>query len=290
MEASPVTVRFGGEVEQVDLNTFTRVLLDFDVVLRNACAEEDSNLKINTSIRAVRPGCLVVDLSVIANGLGGLFKDPSTALQTVEAAVTIAGGFYELKKHLGKHGKVVAAHAADGKTDLKTADGTVQQFPTNVVNIYINSPASDGAVNASFSSLEDDGRIDSISIESGGKVKFSASKDEFHSLAASPSYEGPDVRHEVVSAKLTVVKPYLGASTSRKWEFLYLGGKITANITDPDFMDNISHMRFTVGTVMSADLDITQKYNKDLHAYVNKSFTVTKVRGITDPPEEPPLF
>lgn len=296
MEAMPVSVKFGGQVEQVDLNTFTRVLLDYGIVLRAACAEEDRGLRITTNIRQVRPGCLVVDLGVVADGIGGLFKDPSTALQTVEAAVTIATSFYAFKKYLGKHGRVAAANATeDGTTTVETEDGTRTSVATQVVNIYVNAPEAGAAVNASFASLDEDGRIESLTIGAGDGCEedqgsFVATRDEFHEIASSPSYEGPDVRHEVDAGKLVVVKPYLGASTTRKWEFLYRGMKITANITDAEFMDGIERQSFRVGMVMDVEMDITKQYDRDLRAFVNKSYTVTKVTSISSPPEEVALF
>lgn len=123
-----------------------------------------------------------------------------------------------------------------------------------------------------------------------GDEGFSASRDEFNEIAVSPSYEGEDVVHDEVEASLSVVKPYLGSSTTRKWEFLYQGIKVSANITDAAFMSRISEVSFKVGMVMSVRMDITRKFDPTLHAYVNKSYSITEVRDISEPQEPPKLF
>ncbi len=289
VDAEPVVVKFGGDVEQIDVNTFTKVILDYTTVLNVACAEGDPNVTVRTTIRSVRPGCLMVDLGIVTDVVKNLFSDPKTALETVSGAVTIASGFYELKKHLSKHGRASSfGDGGEGGVRVVTEDGEAREFPRSVVDIYVNHPDADTAVNSTFETLDADPRIESFSI--GGDDGFSASRDEFNEIAVSPSYEGDDVVHEEVEASLSVVKPYLGSSTTRKWEFLYQGIKVSANITDAAFMSRISDVSFKVGMVMSVRMDITRKFDPTLHAYVNKSYSITEVRDISEPQESPRLF
>lgn len=290
MESKEISVKFGGQVEQVDVNTFTRILLDYSTVLSASCREVDENYKVDTNIRAVRPGCLIVDMSVVTDGLGSLFRDPATALQTISEAVTVALGFYELKRFLGKHGNVSSVEPSGEESSVTAADGSRQTFNIKTMNVYMKCPEASDAVNSSFSVLSDDPSIDSIAMGDKDGNQFSADRDEFPAISTSPSYEGPDVKHVSETCDLTVVKPYLGVSTKRKWEFIWRGMKMSANIIDEQWMSGISGEPFYVGSIMNADVDITMRYDQTNHAYMNKSFTITKVHNVTRPPEDQKLF
>lgn len=103
-------------------------------------------------------------------------------------------------------------------------------------------------------------------------------------------FEGPNVRHHQERCELTIVKPVLSKTTKRKWEFVWRGMKMSANIVDEDFMEHIHEESFAVGSVMDADIDITQQFDPNSRAYMNKSFTVIKVYEITKPKESAQLF
>lgn len=290
MESKEISVKFGGQVEQVDINTFTRILLDYSTVLSASCREVDENYKVDTNIRAVRPGCLVVDMSVVTDGFGSLFKDPATALQTISSTVTVALGFYEFKRFLGKHGNVSSVDQSGEESSVTAADGSKQTFNIRTMNVYMKSPEASDAVNSSFAVLSDDPSIDSIEMDDKDGNRFFASRDEFPDISTSPSYEGPDVKHVSETCNLIVVKPYLGISTKRKWEFVWRGTKMSANIIDEEWMSGIPDEPFYVGSIMNADVDITMRYDQTNHAYMNKSFTITKVHDVTRPPENQRIF
>lgn len=291
MDTKTVTVKFGGQVESVDVNTFTRVLLDYAEVLRLSCKLEDPNAAINTNVRSVRPGCLEVDLSIITQGISDLFKDFPTSLQTVVNGITIASGFYGFKKFLGKHGKAVSSEkSGENETKVTAEDGHSITVNGGVTNLYINCPQASDAVNASFAALDNDPRIESVSISDESGVTFSADRAEFSEIASSPSFESSKQKTIEEDAVLTVVKPVLERSTTRKWEFIWRGTKITANIIDKSFIDNLDRQSFSIGTGMSVQLRIFQEFDDSLKAYINKRFEVISVVDVTPPPESTSLF
>lgn len=291
MESNTVTVKFGGQVESVDINTFTRVLLDYADVLRASCKLEDPNVMVNANVRAVRPGCLEVDLSVVAQGIGELFKDPATSLQTVANGIAVASGFYTFKKFLGKHGKAVAAEdAGDGGTKVTARDGQSITVNGNVTKLYVNCPQASEAVSASFAALDEDPRIESMSISNEDGVRFSAEREDFSAIASAPSYESGRANVIEEDARLTVVKPVLERSTTRKWEFIWRGTKITANISDKDFISRLDKQLFGIGTGMQVRLRIFQEFDDAVKAYINKRFEVVTVSDVAPPPESESLF
>lgn len=287
-----VSVKFGGQIDQVDVNTFTRVLLDYATVAQAAGREVDPNISLTASVTAVRPGCLIVDLSIVTDGIGGLFKDPETSLQTLSAVVTVAGGFYGLKRFLGRHGKPVRTEDVGADGVMVTAeDGRTTIVNNGTINLYMGSEAANKAVNSSFSSLEGDNRIEEIEFRSDDETVFRATQDEFPQIASSPSYEGAETRHQTEQTDLTVVKPVLARSSKRKWEFIWRGVKMSANITDRDFIDQrLMEEPFYVGTVMNVTLDITQRYDSDARAFLNIGYEVTHVGDVRRPLKDQNLF
>ena len=268
MEARTVTVKFGGQVEAVDIGTFTRVLIDYSSILQAACKEEDPNAAIEANVRTVRPGCLEVDLSIIAKTIGDLFSDPSTSLETIVNGIAIASGFYGFAKFLGKHGRAVRAEGRPDGVSVTAEDGTTTLVNNGVINLYMDCPKATDAVCKSFESLDNDPRVESVSIVSDGEEQFRAERDEFSAMASSPAYESPQSRTIEERVKLTVVKPVLEKSTSRKWEFVWRGEKITANVTSRDFIESLVDRSFSVGTVMDVTLRSHQVYDDNLHAYI----------------------
>lgn len=292
MAGQRVSVKFGGQIDQVDIHTFTRVLLDYTEVAKAAGRIADPNITVDANITAVRPGCLVVDLSLVAQGLGGLFKNPETAMQTLAGAVTIATGFYEFKKFLGRHGRIKAS-APEGEDHKRVTarDGSTILVNNGVINLYMGSEEANKAVNSTFDSLDNDQRIESVEISGDGIKTFRAERPTFPDLASSPSYEGAETRHEMEQTELVVVKPVLAKTSKRKWEFIWRGVKMSANIADRDFLQNrLLEEGFYVGSIMEAELDITQRYDEDAHAFLNVGYEVTRVGAIRKPPKNRSLF
>lgn len=123
-----------------------------------------------------------------------------------------------------------------------------------------------------------------VSVKFGGQV-------EFPEIAPSPSYEDAKTRHQLEDTELTVVKPVLARSAKRKWGFIWRGVKMSASISDRDFIDNrLMAEPLYVGTVMSVTLDITQRYSNDARAFLNTEYEVTKVKGVKRPPRGQGLF
>lgn len=295
MEGEAISFKFEGQVEEVDINTFTHVMMNYAKVVEAAAKEVDENSPMRINVRAVKPGCLDVVLGIAQNYIGGLFADPVTTLNTVAQVVTIAGGLYELKKHLGKNGKIAKAQPTNNaqQIEITTDNGSTTIIDNHVYNIYINNPEVDKAINASFDTLENDERIESLSMSkvSSGEKLFTANRDEFAEIANSPSFEGSNIRHVISNERLIVIKPVLEKTSRKKWEFLWNNISIKAAILDSSFINNtLAKQAFGIGTVMDVELDITQEFSEDLQAFTNKKYEIKEVIGVTKKPENQRLF
>lgn len=295
MEGEAISFKFEGQVEEVDINTFTHVMMNYAKVVEAAAKEVDENSPMRINVRAVKPGCLNVVLGIVQNYIGGLFTDPVTTRDTVVAVITIAGALYGLKKHLGKNGKITKAEPTNNaqQIEITTDNGSTTIIDNHVYNIYINNPEVDKAINASFDTLENDERIESLSMSkvSSGEKLFTANRDEFAEIANSPSFEGSNIRHTISNERLIVIKPVLEKTSRKKWEFLWNNISIKAAILDSSFIDNtLAKQAFGIGTVMDVELDITQEFSEDLQAFTNKKYEIKEVIDVTKKPENQRLF
>ena len=75
---------------------------------------------------------------------------------------------------------------------------------------------------------------------------------------------------------------------NRKWEFIYQGNKISAEIVDDEFWNkiNVLGLRFGKGDILTVDLEITQIFDYDANVYLNKSYRVLKVLGYRQAPRQ----
>ena len=295
MEGEAISFKFEGQVEEVDINTFTHVMMNYAKVVEAAAKEVDENSPMRINVRAVKPGCLNVVLGIVQNSFGGLFADPVTTRDTVVAVITIAGALYGFKKHLGKNGKIAKAQPTNNaqQIEITTDNGSTTIIDNHVYNIYINNPEVDKAINASFDTLENDERIESLSMSkvSSGEKLFTANRDEFAEIANSPSFEGSNIRHVISNERLIVIKPVLEKTSRKKWEFLWNNISIKAAILDSSFINNtLAKQAFGIGTVMDVELDITQEFSEDLQAFTNKKYEIKEVIDVTKKPENQRLF
>lgn len=294
MNGEAVSFKFDGQVEEVDINTFTHVMMNYAKVVEAAAKEVDENAPVRINVRAVNPGCLDVIIGIVRENLGPLFQDPVTTVNTVTAIVTIAGGVYGLKKHLGKNGKVKEAKAVDASNSVSitTENGVITLIDKRAYNIYVNSPEVSKAINSSFEILDNDERIDSLTMSkvSSGEKLFSATHNEFSEIASSPSYEDDSTRHIVSEEILIVIKPVLEKTSRKKWEFLWNHITIKAAIADKAFIENLDTKTFGIGSTMKVNLDKTQEYSEELSAYKNVKYEVKQVFSVSNKPENLQLF
>lgn len=276
MAEKTVTVKFDGQSHQVEINTFTQVLLDYSTVVQAAADEAGLIDPIRISITATEPGSLDAIITVMADAAAGALNFLEDYQNGLGAAVTIAGGLYGLKRKLAGKDKVEVTETSDDFVTL-AANGDIIIIEKPVYNLYRNHPEATNAIDSSFSALEENPAITGFEMSSEGQVVFRAERDEFSAIASSPNHENDNYEHSREDVWLTVVKPYLAFSKTRKWEFVYAGNKITAPIVDDDFFESLESYVFQVGTKMHVELDILKEYDDTYRVFMNKKYTVIRV-------------
>lgn len=291
MRETRVTVKFDGQAHQVDIDTFVKVMLGYSRVLRASAEELGESDGLSINITATEVGSLDAVLSIFSSGLGGLFSALADNRDGLESVVILAGAVLGLRKKLGGKKNATSEEDEDGRVSINV-DGSSFKVERNVYNVYTN-PRAESAMDSMFETLDDNPEISGLGISMDGEQNFSASREEFTELSTAPELVFEDTKNVVdKNVKLVVVRPVLAASEkrSRKWEFVYQGYNITAPITDEKFLSELYKYSFTVGTVMTADVERTMRYESDYRTYVNKSYRVMHVLDVENPPEETPLF
>lgn len=291
VQSEAITVKFDGQDHQVDLDTFTQVLLNYSTVVQAAANEVGAVGDIRVAVRAIESGSLDVLVSIMSEGLGGLLDFVTDNKETIAAVTTVAAGLYGFKQKLAGKGKVKEVRQeGDDNVVAVTESGDVV-VDKRVYNVYVNHPEATGAIDSSFSKLEEHPEIEALELKSDDGVTFRAEHEEFSAISASANYEHDNIQHKVVeNAVLHVTKPFLGVSKTRKWEFYYEGRKISAAVIDDDFMGHIGEYSFSVGTKMYAVLDVEQEYLEQYRTFVDKSYKVVKVVSVDHPPQTTPMF
>jgi len=101
-------------------------------------------------------------------------------------------------------------------------------------------------------------------------------KDDFKIMSEMPEEAERGDKQIVDIGKLHIIRASF--ENSLKWDFLYLGNKISAKVEDTDFYKLIDNGQpFAKGDVLDVELQITQKFDEAINAYYNSSYQVKKI-------------
>lgn len=286
MEQQAVTVKFGGNINGVDVDTFTRTVLAYTAVARAAIADIDASRGLDVQIGATRPGCLEVTLNLNADVARGILDIVSAAAPVLPQIMQTVAEYYKLTKFLGENGSpATTTIKGDGESTVITAGNNASiTINRNTYNIYTDNPKVGKAVSASFKELGNNPDIEYVEISGGPKGEeapaFRAESEEFEAIASAPQYAGEDTKTATLENQhLTVLRVLLKRSTKCMWQFAWNGIPISANVADPDFVNNLDSYSFSIGDVMEVDLRVTQRYDREMKAFINERYEIAKVHG-----------
>lgn len=273
-----VKIKFDGQAHQVDAQVFISTLINFSEIVKEVNREVGSNKKIEIKIVATEKGSFDAHLVLqqVANSIQTeLATQPVSAVAGVVAIVT---GIYGFRKWLSTRNVDRAEPAQDNSVKVIDTNGDSIVVIGNVYNIYNNNQGVNDAVSNSFATLQDDPSITGLEISDEENLLFRADKDDFESLSTKIVVEDENTKKIVKQAANLTINKIVFEGAGRKWDFVYQGNNISANITDTDFYQQIDNgERFAKGDQLQANLEITQVYDEALRVYLNKSYTVTKV-------------
>jgi len=275
-------IKFGGDTHEIEANTYINSLLHFTNIVQEVNKGISKDKKIEVKIRANVAGSFIVDLMImpsdIIDGVKQIFS--SEHITYASELIKTVSEVYKVAKHLfGKKPKNIT-NDKDESIRIENFEGTVQVFDFRGANIYLNNPNIKEAIAQEFETLESDKNVTSFELlNKNEEPLIEINQKEFYDLSSSGSTEEltKNERIETVSnANLNISS--LDWEFKKKWDFYYLGNKISAKVTDSTFGERIDKgERFGKGDTLNAEMEITQKFDESVNSYVNKSYTITKI-------------
>lgn len=293
MERERVTIEFGGPTEEVGIGAFTATLFGYATVVQEAARLINPRVAVDVNVRAVRPGCVSVDVDVVMGLMDALRNVVACMAPIAPDVVATAAEFYRFRRDVARGGVKEIRQTGDGSVIVTAGNGSNVTVGCNTYNLYVNSPKAGKAVGETFSSLDGDEAVESLSIGASTPGEVLVGRDDFGPIAASPVSEGERTREAVEKAvSLSVVKTNFVMSADRKWGFVNsAGASISASIADKGFLDALPSLSFTMGTVMVVDLKKVQAFDRRLNIFIDKadSYVITKVHDVIPPTVTPEI-
>lgn len=280
-----VKLKFDGQPHQVDLNVYTQVLLDFATVVKASTKITDPNAQVGITVAAPERGSLIANLNLAVSQAPGMIQWAGDHLDELADIVVVVGELYRFHRFAsGKKIDQPAEIAGNDNVVVKDNQGSSITITQNVYNTYVNQPNVPAALAHTFGTLDEDPAITGFAISDPSQEEpvFRADRSEFSGMAETPDIavaETPGVEKVIEEASLYVVKAVLERNYTRKWEFIWSGNKISANIRDEKFFDRLEahQYAFGQGDVLKVRLEITRELDPALGTFVNRGYSIIEV-------------
>lgn len=272
-DSAELTIRYEGQVHQLDVDTLLVSLLNFSEMTRLIAESIDPDATIKIYISAPEKGSFKIVLDFLREQDPGLFI---AAVQLVPQLLQCALNFLQLKRLL-KGEKPDRVEPKGGFVTIIKGDAQIT-IAENVYNIYRSNQPVNEALSKMFDGLTDNPEVEGLELVAPKIGSFRVSSTEFAGMARKNSLleeqEVSEVKERVVLTVLAVV-----FQSNRKWEFIYEGNKISASIEDQGFLDSVEkrRIRFGKGDRLVVNLEILKVYDESTKCYLNKSYKIVKV-------------
>jgi hypothetical protein len=274
-----VTIRFQGELNQVNADTFINSLASFVRVVQEVNQAHFREHEVDIRINALNKGSFQVELDLVAFSQDAI----SRLIDNVDLRVTsnlakIVIGLYELRSFLrGRKPKDV--NFIENRTEIVNQDESRELFSNRVYSLYNSNLNINEALNNNFEALNSDSSIAFFEIlDKDNSSIFKADKQTFSELASQEKFDKLLPEEKLIRVRTSVHIFKIVFDDKSKWDFIYRGNKINAKILDDEFYDKVDKgEKFSKGDSLEVELEITQYYEESVNVFLNKNYTITKV-------------
>lgn len=287
-------IEFSGEAHELDVNVLLTSLLNFSAAIQEIKDSISPETKIEIKVKPFGEGSFLLLLGLYAPELIkktlSLFGKEDIALGA--QIISIFANCIKLKEFLkGKPPKDVSNEDKDGNINISNQNGDIIQFNKSTINIYLENPKLDRLYSKAFESIHSEQNIEGIKIsDSQGQVLTEVPGASFDYMANDIQIDEPLIK--IVPKNGAIVQATkLSFEQGYTWGFVYEGNKINAKITDESFFARINNNeRFAKGDTFAVNLEITQKYDSEINAYINKAYEITAVLEHKEADKQSSLF
>lgn len=278
---------FEGENSQIDANTLINVLLHYQKIINMANKEYGQGAKVvELKVNAIERGSFIIDVSIVEN-LKRLFSKKNITYMAELAS--IIGLVFSLYKEL--KGKPVQTQDEKNKAEIViNGDGNHVEYAPTIINIY-NQPTVREAISKTIETADADIGVEGLRIDSGDKKTVTFNRKQFKEYIYDDFDQEKHNNERTIVEETTLYIVGLNFEKGSRWQFIYRGNKITAQMKDDDLMHKIdAGERFGKGDAIKVKLQILQRFNPDYNTYENKSYKIIEFLGHLEAPKQRDLF
>lgn len=275
------SIRLTGSLHEIDTNTFLDTIGNLVVGIHQINDEIRPGKGLKITIKEIKPdasmGFFLSLKDAFIDNLPLLKTFTKDNIKSIGELVGILVGLLTIRKTLkGEKPKEIKQEREN--TTIINQQGQVFQIDNRTYNIFKENQVIDASLGKAFDTLEMDETVEGFELYEKDKKKvFETDREEFKFLskpAVMPDKETRIKKEDVILSTFKIVfeKGY-------KWQFLYQGIKISAEIKDENFYKLVDKgEKFSKGDIFYAELSITQAFDKSVEAYVNKEYIISKIK------------
>jgi len=286
---------FGGRPSEVDAYTFANSILAFSEAIREINSQTNPDTKLEITIEGVGEGSFRAKLRATAKALSALLRSSAAKEIARDIVIPLFVAF------------IYDRYLSDSSTKIVINDDSyiVERGHDRIIlprSIYerrqsLRDPvAIEKHIARGFGVLEDDPSVTEFGITKkidDRKPITMIPRDDFPILSNYATVQEADEGKQRIleqREKLIVLRAIL-ARSSRKWQFVWNGIKISAPITDVKFYEALARheYEFGQGDVLDAVLRIVQERDEETGIYINVWYEVVHVFGRAAGPRQPDL-
>ena len=269
-------VKFGGKLNEVNVNTFLKSLASISTVVDEINKEVGEGQKLEIRIKATERGSFLVHLGLLSSQIADLIGQMDFELAS--KVVTMLVGIFTLRKLLKGEPPEGTKEGKDDVT-VTTKSGNTITIDKRTFHIYSKNVTINEALADTFDALNSDKSIDSFEIQGSDEESlFEAPREDFEMMSVKGLSEIPEEKLKILTQSATLHIFKLVWDKNRKWEFFYKGTKISAIITDDSFFANIEKGEpFSKGDSLQVEMEIKQRFDNSVNTYINEAYFITKV-------------
>jgi hypothetical protein len=286
-----ILLYFKIEGEGLDAQTFANSLLAFDELYRAINAIANPGLEIELDFIRSDVGSIRAIIRIFKKDTQALLHAPvSLLILPILIAVVVTKIMADPIGITINDDSYIVQQGAERIVLPRSAAHVVQRVDKDV--------AVRRTIRKFFSVVESDPNVNAVDFrlpQMPDAPVVPVGKDQFATLRELADPELPSLpkkREELHNRIAVVVLTAVLERSKRKWQFLWSGHKISADIRDEDFFAKLANheYEFGQGDILTVDLIVEQELNEFVGAYENKSFYITKVHHHTKGPKQETLF
>jgi hypothetical protein len=291
-DGEEIVLYFSIDAEGVDAQTFGNALISFDSLYRAISGVLNPGLEIEVEFIRSDQGSIRAVLRSFKKDTQTLLEHPflyvvfpfligiiANYVTSQDVKVIINDDSYVVESG---HQTIVLPREAEHKAAQAERDPSVRRSVRNFFAVVESDPNIKG--------------VDFRSPNVPDQPVIPIEREKFSILRELPEIAEPELpkqkQETYFRQHVVVVTAVLEKSTKRKWQFLWNGLNIWANIHDKDFFEKLlfHEYEFGQGDSLIIDLVADQQLNEFVKAYETKGYHVVKVHSHRRGPKQPPML